>query len=256
MDRRIAPRRDYAYSVIVSAWNEAGNLGELLNRLPAFGTSREVVFVEGRSTDGTWEIIATEIQKRPGENLLALRQRGNGKGQAVRQAIDSCRGELIFILDADLSVDPEALNGLYQIMQRESADFINGNRFARPMELGAMKPLNWLGNKVFAQLMIFLLGQRFSDTLCGTKVFFREDFLLDQNPVARMDPFGDYGLLIGASLCNLRIRESPLDYRARRYGRTNIQRWRGGWLLLRILLAALVPTKFPPCNPIQRQDAR
>ena len=108
MDRRIAPRRDYAYSVIVPARNEAGNLGELLNRLPAFGTSREVVFVEGGSTDGTWEIIATEIQKRPGENLLALRQRGNGKGQAVRQAVDSCRGELIFILDADLSVDPEA----------------------------------------------------------------------------------------------------------------------------------------------------
>lgn len=95
--RRIVPRRDYACSIIVPARNEAGNLGELLNRLPTFGTSREVVFVEGGSTDGTWETIAAEIQKRPGENLLALRQRGDGKGQAVRQAVDSCRGELIFI---------------------------------------------------------------------------------------------------------------------------------------------------------------
>ena len=179
MERRIVPRRDYVCGVIVPAWNEAGNLGEILNRLPAFGTPREVVFAEGWSTDGTWETIATEIQKRPGENILDLRQRGDGKGQAVRQAIDSCQGELIFILDADLSVDPEGLSGLYQNMQRESADFINGNRFARSMELGAMKPLNWLGNKVFTRLISFLLGQRFSDTLCGTKVFFRKDFLLD-----------------------------------------------------------------------------
>ncbi len=141
-------------------------------------------------------------------------------------------------------------------MQYESADFLNGTRFIRPMERGAMKPFNWFGNQGFAWLMSFLLDRRFSDTLCGIKVFFREDFLNDRDPVAQMDPFGDYGLLIGAGLRNLRIKEAPVDYRARRYGRTNIRRWRDGWRLLRVLLVALVPVKFPSRNPVRQQDAR
>lgn len=178
--------------------------------------------MEGGPTDGTRENIEAEIQKRPGRKpagAASMRQWQGTSDEASRRfllrRIDIHFGRRSFRksggADRPMPDNAEGKRGLSQRQPLCSTD-----------EPVAVRPLNWLGSKVFARLMSFLLGQRFSDTLCGTKVFFREDFLLDQNPVARMDPFGDYGLLISAGLRNLRIREAPLDYRARRYGQTNI----------------------------------
>lgn len=250
--RRNSPPRNRSCSIIIPARNEAGNIAELLDRLPRFGTTQEVLIIEGGSSDKTLEIAHLEASSRPEQEIKVLEQTEQGKGSAVRQALMACRGELIFILDADLSVDPEILPAFYRAICGQEADFINGNRFAHQMEEGAMRPLNWLGNRVFAALLSLQLGLKLSDTLCGTKVFYREDFVNQSDGLPELDPFGDFSLLIGAATRPLRIAEIPVDYRARKYGTTNIRRWRDGYTLLRIMVRGLSITPFPSYDSRQR----
>jgi glycosyltransferase involved in cell wall biosynthesis len=229
---------------VIPARNEAGNIRELFHRLPRFGSSQQIVFIEGGSCDGTWEAIHEEARKCEDRDIVVMKQRGIGKGAAVREALNACRADLVFILDSDLSVDPEVMIEFYEMMCLRDVDFINGTRMVYPMEIGAMRPFNWVGNKVFAYLLSYLLDRRFSDTLCGTKVFFREDFVVQDDFVTRLDPFGDFSLLIGAGGRHLRIREQAVSYRSRTYGATNIRRWRDGLRLLRIVIVGLPRVKF------------
>jgi hypothetical protein len=242
--RRRVGAKGFSCSVVIPARNEAGNIRQLVDRLPRFGSSQEIVFVEGGSSDATWEVIKEEARRCEDRDIVVIKQRGIGKGAAVREALEVCRADLVFILDSDLSVDPEALIGFYEMMCLHDVDFVNGTRMVYPMEEGAMRPFNWLGNKVFAFLMSCLLDHRFSDTLCGTKVFFREDFVNQDDVVVRSDPFGDFSFLIGATRQHLRIREQAVAYRSRTYGETNIRRWRDGLRLLRIVIVGLPLVKF------------
>jgi glycosyltransferase involved in cell wall biosynthesis len=242
--RRRVSVKEFSCSVVIPARNEAGNIRELLNRLPQFGSSQEIVFVEGGSSDATWEAIHEESRKCEDRDIVVMKQRGIGKGAAVREALAACSADLVFILDSDLSVDPEALIEFYEMMCLHDVDFINGTRMVYPMEMGAMRPFNWVGNKVFASLMSYLIDRRFSDTLCGTKVFFRDDFVDQDDFLTRLDPFGDFSLLIGAGAQQLRIREQAVSYRSRTYGATNIHRWRDGLRLLRIVIVGLPRVKF------------
>ena len=241
--RSLSPNR--SCSIIIPARNEAGNIAELLDRLPRFGATQEVLIIEGGSSDNTLEVARREAKSRPEQEIKVLEQTEQGKGSAVRQALMACRGELVFILDADLSVDPEILPAFYRAICGQEADFINGNRFAHRMENAAMRPLNWVGNRVFAALMSLQLGIKLSDTLCGTKVFYREDFVNQSDGLPKLDPFGDFSLLIGAATRPIRIAELPIQYRARKYGNTNIRRWRDGYTLLRIMVRGLSITLFP-----------
>ncbi|MBT5708102.1 MAG: glycosyltransferase family 2 protein [Verrucomicrobia bacterium] len=244
--RRRSSANEFSCSVVIPARNEAGNIRELLHRLPLFGSSQQIVLVEGGSCDATWEAIHEAVRKCEDRDIVAMKQQGVGKGPAVREALRVCRADLVFILDSDLSVDPEAMIESYEMMCLHDVDFINGTRMVCPMEMGAMRPFNWVGNKIFAFLMSCLLDRTFSDTLCGTKVFFREDFVDQDDFVTRLDPFGDFSLLIGAGGQHLRIREQAVSYRSRIYGATNIRRWRDGLRLLRIVIAALPRVKFIP----------
>lgn len=244
--RQMPSAREHSCSIIVPARNEAGNIAELLDRLPPFGKSQEIIVIEGGSTDATWKTADAQARGRPNQNITVLKQRSHGKGPAVREALKASQGELAFILDADLTVDPEVLPAFYQTMLKQDVDFINGNRFSYPMAVGAMRGFNWIGNKVFAILMSALLGTRFSDTLCGTKVFYREDFVNQNDKLTDLDPFGDFSLLIGAGRQHLRIHQIAVRYRARKYGHTNIRRWRDGWLLFRLIIRDLRITTFLP----------
>ena len=247
--RRNSSSRNRSCSIIIPARNEAGNIPELLDRLPRFGTTQEVLIIEGGSSDKTLEVAHQEVASRPEQEIKVLEQTEQGKGSAVRQALKACRGELVFILDADLSVSPEILPVSYRAICSQEADFINGNRFAHRMEDGAMRPLNWLGNRFFAVLMSLQLGLKLSDTLCGTKVFYRDDFCGQEDDLTRHDPFGDFSLLIGAAHRYLAIKELPVHYHARTYGRTNIRRWRDGLTLLGIMIRALAVTHFIAYEP-------
>lgn len=234
-------------SVIVAARNESGHIEELMERIPEMGAGTEIIFVEGNSTDDTYEAIERSISKHPYRNCKLLKQLGKGKGDAVRAGFDVATGDILMILDADITVPPEDLPRFYDLLANGKAEFVNGVRLVYPMENDAMRFANLVGNKFFAAAFSWLLGQPIRDTLCGTKVLWRADYqrlVANRSYFGDFDPFGDFDLLFGAARLNLKIMEVPIRYRARRYGETNIQRWRHGLLLLRMVIFAARRIKF------------
>ncbi len=225
-------------SVIVPARNESGNIRPALERIPVLGRCTEVIFVEGHSRDDTWAVIEREVAAYRGPHLVrALRQPGKGKWDAVRTGFAAARGDVLVIQDADLTAPPEDLPKFYEALTTGAAEFVNGSRLVYPMEKQAMRFLNLLGNKFFALALTFVLGQPVKDSLCGTKMILRSDFerLLERIAVlGDFDPFGDFNLLFGSALLDLRIRDVPVRYRDRTYGETNISRFSHGWLLLKM----------------------
>lgn len=235
-------------SVVVPARNEAGNVDAIVNRLPEMGPNDELIFIEGGSKDDTWARIC-DAQARHGKakSIVTARQDGNGKGDAVRKGFALARNEILMILDADLTVPPEDLPKFYAAITSGKGEFINGSRLVYPMEKRAMRFLNLVANKFFAVAFSFVLGQRFKDTLCGTKVISRENYqrlAKHRAYFGEFDPFGDFDLLFGAARMALQIVEIPITYRERTYGETNISRWRHGVLLIAMLGFAARRLKF------------
>jgi SAM-dependent methyltransferase len=249
---RPAPQRSSArlarsVSVIVPARNESGNVAEAVRRIPRMGESTEIIFIEGHSRDDTWASIQEVIRDNPHRNLKAMRQSGEGKGNAVREAMEAAEGDVVMILDADLTVPPEELPKFYEILASNRAEFANGVRLVYPMEDQAMRFLNLCGNKFFSAAFTWALSQPIKDTLCGTKALFRSDYqriAANRADFGDFDPFGDFDLLFGANRLQLKIADVPIRYRSRTYGATNIQRWRHGLLLLRMLLIAVRKIKL------------
>jgi hypothetical protein len=235
-------------SVIVPARNESGNISSILSRCPIMGLEDEIIFVEGHSTDDTWKKIQQAVSAHKGSHRLVIaQQNGNGKGDAVRLGFNLAKNEILMILDADLTTPPEELPKFYQAIVENKAEFVNGSRLVYPMEKEAMRFFNILVNKFFAAAFSFVLGQRFKDTLCGTKVISQTHYkrlAATRDFFGNFDPFGDFDLLFGAARLGLKIVEIPVHYRERTYGVTNIQRWRHGWILLRMLLFAARRLKF------------
>ena len=234
-------------SVVIPARNEAGNIEAAVQRTPELGLGTEIIFIEGHSSDNTWDEIQRVKAKYPSRNITALKQKSKGKGGAVREAFACATGDLLFILDADLTMPPEELPKFYEVARSGTGDFVNGVRLVYPMEDQAMQFLNMIANKLFGIAFTWLLGQSVKDTLCGTKVLFRHDYdLIAKNRVyfGDFDPFGDFDLLFGAAKLNLKIVDLPIRYRARTYGTTNISRWKHGWLLLRMVIFAAKRFKF------------
>lgn len=234
-------------SVIIPAKNEAGNIAPILERTRVPGYPFELIFVEGHSSDDTYEAIQRAIENGPSGQYRLLRQSGKGKGDALRTGFEAAGGEMIAILDADLSVPPEYLPRFLDALVLGKGDLINGVRLVYPMEGESMRFLNMVGNKFFSILFTWLLGQPVKDTLCGTKVFWKKDY--DQMKEMGMrfgktDPFGDFDLLFGASALNLKIVDMPVRYRRRRYGKSNIKRWKHGWVLLKMAVIAARRIKF------------
>lgn len=242
------PKEEYTSSVVIPARNESGNIENAILRIPKFGKAVEIIFIEGNSTDDTWEKIQ-EIQAKYKDthDIKIMQQDGKGKGDAVRKAYSHATGDILMILDADLTVPPEDLPKFYDAISTGKGDFINGTRLVYPMQKNAMRPLNTLGNKFFGSVFSWLLEQPVKDTLCGTKVMFREDYIkLAQNRhfFGDFDPFGDFDLIFGAYKLNLKILDLPIRYQERIYGDTNISRFKHGFLLLKMVAFALGKIKF------------
>jgi SAM-dependent methyltransferase len=240
------PRRPIV-SVVVPARNEAGNVARLMERVPEMGGGTEIVFVEGHSTDDTYAAIERAIAAHPERRCKLLRQPGKGKGDAVRVGFAEASGEVLMILDADMTVAPEDLPRFYEALRSGRGEFINGVRLVYPMADQAMRFLNLLGNKFFSLAFSWLLGQPVKDTLCGTKVLWRSDYqriAANRAFFGDFDPFGDFDLLFGAAKQNLKLVDLPIRYGERTYGTTNIQRFRHGLLLLRMVLFAAGRIKF------------
>lgn len=241
-------KKEYSVSVVIPARNESGNIENAVRRIPPMGSRTEIIFVEGNSTDDTWEVIQRVSQQYAAtHNIKIGRQPGRGKGDAVRMGFAMATGDILMILDADLTVAPEDLPKFYEALVSGKGEFINGSRLVYPMEKHAMRFLNMLGNKFFSSVFSWLLEQPIKDTLCGTKVMFRSDYerlIENRKFFGEFDPFGDFDLLFGAYKLNLKIVDLPVRYRERTYGTTNISRWKHGLLLLRMCLFAAGKIRF------------
>lgn len=220
-------------SIIVPARNESGNILKIPTSIPKFGKWQELIFVEGHSSDKTWEKISEITKKYNGPlRIRAYKQMGKGKADAVRLGFEHAKGDILMIYDADRTVEPKDLKKFYNALAENRGEFINGSRLVYPMEKDAMRMLNKFGNKLFSFLLTHILGQRFKDTLCGTKAFFRKDYLKFKR--FKDDPFGDFELIFGAIENSLKVTEVPVRYKERVYGSTNISRFRHGLQLFKI----------------------
>jgi SAM-dependent methyltransferase len=238
--------RQPSATVLIPCRNEAGNVAPAVERIPRFCDDMEIVFVEGHSRDNTVEEIERVIEKHPELDVKMVRQPGKGKADAVRTGFDMARGDVLMILDGDLTTPPEDLPKFYDAITSGKGELVMGTRLVYPMEQDAMRFLNMLGNKVFSLLFTWLLNQRITDTLCGTKVVARvhyERIKQGRDYFGDFDPFGDFDLIFGAAKLNLKILEIPVRYRARTYGSTQISRFRHGWLLLRMVVVAFKKLK-------------
>ena len=241
------PTNASSVSVVIAARNEAGNIKSIFEHVPRMGSGTEIIFVEGHSRDNTYETIADEIPLHPSTPSLLFRQPGIGKADAIRLGFEKSTCDILMILDADLTVPPEDLPRFYDAIVSGKGEFINGVRLVYPMEKEAMRTLNFIGNKLFSMTFSWMLGQPIKDTLCGTKVMWREDYeriAANRSYFGDFDPFGDFDLIFGAAKLNRKIIDLPIRYRERTYGTTNISRWKHGLLLLRMVAFAARRIKF------------
>jgi SAM-dependent methyltransferase len=239
--------QEYSVSIIIPAKNEELNIENSILRTPLFGKSQEFIFVEGDSTDETYEEMLRVKSLYPWKDIKVIRQSGKGKGNAVREGFKRASGDMLFILDADLTTPPETLPLFYKALQSNKGEFINGCRLVYPLEKDSMRLLNHLANKFFGMIFTFLIGQRLKDTLCGTKVLFRKDYeaiSLKNDDIGDYDPFGDFYLLYGAAKLNLKIIEVNVRYKERQYGNVQIKRFVHGWQLLRLTFIVARKLKF------------
>ena len=233
------PDRKFSASILIPCRNEKGNIENAILRMPKFGTSQEILFVEGNSSDGTYEECERVRDAYKDQwDIKVLKQEGKGKGDAVRKGFAAATGDVLMILDADLTMPPEALPKYHAVIETGKAEFVNGTRLIYPMENEAMRPLNLIANRCFAYLFSYLVNTRLTDTLCGTKVLLRKDYevlVRERGYFGNFDPFGDFDLIFGAAKQNLKIIETPIHYKARTFGETQISRFRDGWLLLKMV---------------------
>jgi SAM-dependent methyltransferase len=246
-NRNLTAQTALTVSVVIPARNEAGNIEAAVLRTPKMGAGTELIFVEGNSTDHTWTEIQRVKAAHPDHDIKIMQQPGKGKGDAVRTGFAAATGDILMILDADLTMPPEELPKFYEVLAHGRAEFANGCRLVYPMDAEAMQFLNLCANKTFGIIFTWLLGQPVKDTLCGTKVLSRihyRQIAASRVYFGNFDPFGDFDLLFGAAKFNLKIADVPIRYRERTYGTTNIQRWSHGWLLLRMVVFAARKLKF------------
>lgn len=243
----LSGKNNLSVSIIVPARNEKGNIENIVKELPFMGKHREIIFIEGHSTDNTFGEIKRVAKKYRQLDIKYAKQSGTGKGNAVRKGFAMAKGEILIIFDADLTVPAKDVLKFYNALASNKGEFINGSRLVYPMEKEAMRILNILGNKFFSIMFSWMLNQKIKDTLCGTKAISRKNYqklVANRHYFGNFDPFGDFDLIFGANKINLKFIEIPIKYKARKYGETNISRFKHGLLLLKMTLFAMNKIKF------------
>jgi hypothetical protein len=225
----------HSVTILIPCRNEKGNVEQAVLRAPQLGLSTEIIFVEGNSSDGTLDEIKRVAAEYPDKNIRCYVQESKGKGDAVRKGFAHATGDILMILDGDLTMPPEELPKFYDAIISGKGDFINGSRLVYGMESGEMSFMGWVSNKFFARLVSWIMGQSVKDTLCGTKVLWKKDYdiiIAQREKLGLADPFGDFDLLFGAAKLNLKIIDIPIHYMRRTYGKTAIRKYKEVWFLL------------------------
>ena len=219
----------------------------LIERTPQIAERQELIFVEGASEDGTLEAMRAAKTGFPQLEIQVLEQPGRGKYDAVKHGFAAATGDILMILDADMTVPPEDLPRFYSAIASGEGEFVMGTRLVYPLEDESMRFLNILGNRLFSKLFSWILGQPITDTLCGTKVLSRENYerlAANRDYFGDFDPFGDFDLILGSARMQLTIVEVPIRYQSRTYGETQISRFRNGVTLARMVAFAYARFKI------------
>ncbi len=237
-------------SIIIPCKNEQGNIEAAIKRLPRFSKNLEVIFIEGNSSDKTWEkiqLVKKKYNKKKSDlSIKSYKQKGKGKADAVFYGFEKSSNEVLFILDADLTMPPEELPKFWNKIILGEAEYVNGTRLIYPMDNDAMRFLNYIANKMFSILFSWILSQRYTDTLCGTKVLTKENYekiKLKNSDLGNFDPFGDFFIIFGSSRLCLKMCEIPIRYKARSYGETQISRFSHGFMLIKMVVFAFFKIK-------------
>lgn len=239
---------EYSISVVIPCRNEAGNIESAVARIPSMGKHTEIIFCDDKSTDGTADVVREMQKKYPEKDIKLVDGPGICKADNVWTGFDAATSDILMILDADLTVIPEELPYFYEAISRGYGEFINGSRLVYPMHDGAMRFFNIIGNKFFSLFFSYILDNPIKDTLCGTKVMWRDDFAhikALRGTWAIKDRWGDYELIFGAARNQLKIIDLPVHYMERTYGETKMtNRFKNGWIMLRMSMVSLFKIKF------------
>ena len=238
--------KEQSCSIIIPCKNEKGNIETIVKKIPQFCSKIEIIFVEGGSSDGTLEEIKRIKKKNKLMDIKYFIQTKIGKADAVIKGFKKASNDILMILDADMTVPPETLSKFYNLYISGKGEFINGSRMVYPLEKDSMRFLNMIGNYCFSKIFTWLFRQRFTDTLCGTKVISKSDFKKIEETsqyFGKLDPFGDFLLIFSAVKGNLKIVELPIKYKKRVYGSTQISRFKHGFMLLKMTIFAYFKIK-------------
>lgn len=239
--------KNQSVSIIIPTKNEKGNIKNVIRRIPKIGKHTEIIFVEGGSKDGTWEEIIKLSKLYPKKDIKYFQQESTGKADAVRKGFSKAKGDVFIIFDADMTVSPKELPKFFNAIVENQGELVIGSRLIFNLNKKSMPAVNILGNKFFALIFSWLLNQKITDTLCGSKALSKTNYkklLKNRKYFGERDPFGDFDLILGASKQKLKIMEIPVHYHPRKYGDSNISRFKHGVLLLKMAIEAIYKIKY------------
>lgn len=227
-------------SVIIPCFNEEGNIRSCISRILNMGKTTEIIVVDDGSQDKT-PMIVKEIMRENKNVKLLTYPVNKGKGFAVKEGLNFATGDILMILDADMTVPPENLTTFFELIWEGKAEFINGTRLVYPLKEQAMRTLHIFGNRIFSRIFSWLMNKPISDTLCGTKVFLKKDYLRMK---MKDNSWPDFDLLFGAAMLNLKLVELPVHYQKRIAGESKMKTFRHGFLLLKMCVRGFIELKL------------
>ena len=216
-------------SFLIPAYNEAATITEVLDRVDALPFDKQVIVVDDGSTDDTADLVGMR------NGIVLLRQPNQGKGAAIRHAIEHIDGDIAVIQDADMEYDPAEVPRLIEPIERGAADVVYGSRLRGGEAQRAYMFWHLVGNRFLSLLTGVLYNTTISDMETGYKAF-RSDVLrsldLRQSDFA-IEPE------ITAKVClrNLRVYELPISYYGRTYEEGKNVTWRDGFKAVWVLVS-------------------
>jgi len=221
-------RQNKKISLIIPCKNEQGNILNIVtDAKKELIIPYEIIFVDDKSSDNTFQIIIDCKKKFSDVDIQVTKGPGKGKSLAVNEGIKIATGYYSIIFDADMTVNMKDINVFYNAISNGNADIINGSRLVYKPYTGAMRYLNFLGNKFFSKLSSFITGELITDTLCGSKCFITKDFKIfnefkDNNNIN--DIWGDFNILYSSNFYGLKCIDLPVRYYERVEGETKMKK--------------------------------
>ena len=233
-------------SICLTVKNEKGIIETLIKKIPKISNKQEIIFIEGGSTDGTYEEIQRLIELNKDIDIKLIKQKTIGQKEAIKTGFDNATHDVITLFEGDGTCDPEDLKYFYNSIAENKADYIQGTRLAYPLNNKQMPTLNKIGNIFFAMWFTWILGQRVTDVLSGIKAIDRNTYLKvssDWECFGKDDPFGDFELLFIITKNCFKISEIPISYYPRPFGKTKTKIFFHGFKLLKIMIKSHINFK-------------